>query len=760
MKSVFRRQAMLRSSAAILAVVVLAPDVALAQVEDIIVTARKRDESLIDSPVTISAFSAKSLERFGLKDLTQVADQTPALVINKGFGGTGGSIALRGISTGGIVGVDQDQAVSMNIDGIVISRATTLPQGFFDVGQIEILKGPQALFFGKNSPGGIISFRTADPGNDFEAILRGSYEFEARGKIAEAIISGPLSDSWGARLAFQFKSQDGAYRNTYPNASHSRLPNGDDYFGRLTLKGDINDRFDVRAKLALGHSENSGTFSAIQSFFCPNPTVAYEDCRVNDTVVDPDAPASVTAFDPKYHRNGRPWWRLKTALGSVEMNYDLGLFKLTNVFGISYHQRRYTNVNPSINPAAPNVFAGSGDSYRSTTNETRLASQLEGPLQFMVGGFYQDAHAHVVSSVVIFALNTFMQTNMYIDTQTYSFFGQASYELFPGFNVSGGVRYTNEEKTGDVFRRVFFAPALAPYALNSKLKVEDTSPELTLSYKPTQDINIYGSYKEGFKSGGFNHSTTAQRLTFGPESISGYEVGVKTRLLDDQVGFNVAAFKYKYKDLQVSVFNTDTASIELLNATSAKSKGIEAEVTVNPRAVPGLTLNGSITYMHARFADYLANCYVGQSIAAGCNLTLVGGVYRQQNANGRQLLNAPDLSYSLRSNYETDISSTVGLGIAGAVNYKGKYNNSDTFNPYALQRRSWKFDASVRLFTTDDRWELALIGRNLTNVRRATFVYEVGNTGGGTGTASAVLPNLQGDFGDSRAITLQATMRY
>ncbi len=167
---------------------------------DIIVTARKRDETLINSPVTVSALSAAAINRYNATDLTRISENIPSIQVTRASTGTGGLISIRGIySPQNNAGFES--SVSVAIDGIQLSRGYLTQAAFFDLRQVEVLKGPQALFFGKNSPAGVISLKSADPGKDWEGYAKGGFEFRANERYVEGAIGGPLSPDLGVRLA-------------------------------------------------------------------------------------------------------------------------------------------------------------------------------------------------------------------------------------------------------------------------------------------------------------------------------------------------------------------------------------------------------------------------------------------------------------------------------------------------------------------------------------------------------------------------------
>ena len=193
----------------------LIPTAAAAQqstLEEVIVTARKRQESILNVPVVETAISAGQIQRFQIKDLKDVATKVPGLRFGDQVLTIGTQVSLRGVGTTTLdAGVDQ--SVSLNLDGLQLSNGLAYGAGMFDLGQIEVLKGPQALFYGKNSPGGVIAMRTADPTDKFEVIARAAHEFEAIENRGELIISGPVNDQLRLRLSTMYDQQQGYFFN-------------------------------------------------------------------------------------------------------------------------------------------------------------------------------------------------------------------------------------------------------------------------------------------------------------------------------------------------------------------------------------------------------------------------------------------------------------------------------------------------------------------------------------------------------------------
>ena len=181
-------------------------------IEEIIVTARQQEETLQDVPVTIAAFSEQDLDRYNITNLVDAAKMVPNMVVSHGGSGNGSSLRLRGIGSSSISAAF-DHSVAINLDGVVVNRGRFIHNGYMDMGQVEVLKGPQSLYFGKSATAGVISITTNDPGQEFEMEVSGGAEFEYYGYFGEFIVSGPLSDTLGARLALGFTKNDQLFEN-------------------------------------------------------------------------------------------------------------------------------------------------------------------------------------------------------------------------------------------------------------------------------------------------------------------------------------------------------------------------------------------------------------------------------------------------------------------------------------------------------------------------------------------------------------------
>jgi iron complex outermembrane recepter protein len=318
--------------------------------EEILVTARKRAESVQDVPVAVTAVTAAMIDRYDLTSLERLASSMPQLNIGRASNGSGAQITLRGIgSQATSIGLEQSTAII--VDGVYYGQGRVINEAFFDLERIEVLKGPQALYYGKNSPGGVVSIRSADPTNEFEAMVRVGYEFEAKQAYAEGVISGPVSDAVRMRLAVRASKQQGYFHNTavsyldtahnftVPGAGDSRYPGETELAGRLTVIYQPNDAFSVRVKAFA--SKFDGNAANIQYTKCttgttPQPVFGVrnvqEDCRLDRNTQIFWAPA-VQQTNITASKDGAPIYVVKTYLASAEAKYRWDNFDLTSISG-------------------------------------------------------------------------------------------------------------------------------------------------------------------------------------------------------------------------------------------------------------------------------------------------------------------------------------------------------------------------------------------------------------------------------------------
>lgn len=763
---------------------------------DIIVTARKRDERLMDVPVAISALSGEALDRYATSSLTAISEQVPQLVIGESTNQAGGSINLRGIGAG-LANPSTEQAVTLNLDGIPISYGNAVRLGQFDLQRVEVLKGPQSLFYGKNSPGGIISLISADPGDSFEARLRAGYEFAADQRYVEGMVSGPLSDNIGARVIAYYSKEDGWFRNLgvpvagrTPGAS-SASNNAEDFFIRGTLAfKSADDAFRLKIKVNHGQRDRDGfgPGGVGQPVYCPGGASQVSplttDCKLDRFYTEVALPPEVAALHPSLE--GPSHTRSRQFLVSGTADYDLSdaltLTSVTGYFNLREHGLgSFTSVND------PRTGASLDLRIKAFSEELRLTSDLDGPLNFMLGGFYQNSNLTVGQAFFTYLAAPALAAVTFYDqdTEAYSLFGQVRYEFNDQLELAVGARQSWEHKRlqGTVGNTATNASAFE--ILNPKRNYRDFSPEATLTYKPTSDLTVYTAYREGFTSGGFNTvpnplrtgptgafpALVARDLSFDQMTAKGGEIGIKGNLADRQMQFDLVGYRYDYSGLQLSRWDEVAFTQRVQNAGSARVQGVEFSTTIRPRALAGLEVRGAVAYNDAKYTNFIGGCYAGQSVTAGCNLLptnpaspgtagTAANRFNGQDQTGQQMARAPRWALTAGFTYQHEFSQTLGGSVTLDTSYTSSYATQTEAHPLARQADYWQLNGSVSLFGGDGKpWELALIGRNLTNKLYTATGGTLAFTGAGTGTGTTTSADILGISGPPRSVLLQLTVR-
>jgi outer membrane receptor protein involved in Fe transport len=729
---------------------------------EIIVTARKREESILNVPVIETAVTQKRLDTFAVQDLKALQVMVPAMSIGTSIGAYGNQVSIRGIGNT-TLNTTVDQAISLNIDGLPMSQALAYSTGLFDVAQVEVLQGPQALFYGKSSTGGVISLRSNDPTSSPEIIGRFAYEPGARERQTELILSGPVAPNLKLRLASSYSTQLGYFRNiavgnpAFGSATpaSSDLPENELIF-RGTALWEPTSQLSFRLKANYDRYKMDGNDFSQQFTSCPNgvqpfpglpPFISPQDnCTASRDVHivafnRADFPG-MTVPEEFYHQT--------QAFGSLEVNYHpsehLTLTSLTGYYRLT-NDDQFNGTNSGY--SAPIFVFLSGFRLRNWSEEIRLNSSFDGPLNFTAGGFFFDGtNRQLVNGIynqAYIPLSNFQRGYFTVGSRTYSLFGQVRYQIIPELELAAGARWTHETRSLDEFNQYpRFNPTftqlivpIGPIATGvPRISSDHINPEVTLTYRPLDTLTLFGSYKEASKSGGFQTSIlqpAGTDLSFKDESVKGGEIGLKGRSPDRSLAYTLSAYIYDYSNLQVgeNLTTADGIVVRTLNAASAKTRGVEATATYWTPSIPGLTLDGAVAYNNARFDSFLnAPCWGGQTVAQGCTLQpnplLIDPATglpenTAQNLSGRPLLHAPSWVVNFGFTYEMPVGHEMTLQLGSHTSYSSSYYVDLAERSDMLQKGYAKTDLSVTLRGPNDGWELALIGRNLADKLTASY---------------------------------------
>jgi iron complex outermembrane recepter protein len=720
-----------------------APNAQSAGLEEIIVSARKREESLLKVPVVETAIPRAELERLQVTEMADLPTIVPGLEMGGNILTIGTQVAIRGI---GSTAYDQgvDSSVSLNIDGLSLGNGLAFTSGLFDLAQVEVLKGPQALFYGKAASAGVISLRTADPTDEFEIVGRSEYEFESINPRGEFIISGPVTDTLKLRFAGQYSHSEGYFFNEATadpgtgaiNPAYHRAPHDESYMTRITALWDPSSQFTARLKLNYDQDEATDA-SPLQLTDCPDGTGSVpplnipfigsgENCSLDRRFT---TVANNPANFPGIANNGYPYLDLYQEYGTLELNYrPTSNMTVTSMSGY-YHETAPASVNAiSTGYAGTPIVASNHQKRYDFTEEVRLNSEFSSPVNFTFGGLYEKGQ--LAQNVLVLGNSALgfpglLQNGLdTVGIRTNSVFGQVRWQILKKLELAAGDRWSDETRTQDPIDVITGLPVPTD---TPRIHSDTNSPEITLTYTATDDLTYFASYKKGFKSGSFSVGTPVLPgldNSFGDERVHGEEAGLKSRLFDRQLALNVAAYYYDYSGLQVGAVQPPidgTIVTRTVNAGEARTYGIDADAAFRPQAIQSLQLNGALNWNRAKYVE-LNNvpCWGGQTIADGCNQNFspATGLYTAQNLSGQQLVRAPEWQINFGLSYTYVLPNAYQLIFSDNNAYTSRFptilaigrpNNDNYQGSYA------KSDLGLTLKSPDNRWEVALIGKNITD---------------------------------------------
>ncbi len=788
----------LASAIAALGAVDIAPAHGALTIEEVVVTARKREESLQDVPVTVSALGEQTIDRLNLSNVQDIAALVPSFSTVSRGAGSGGSMILRGIGSNSQEAFF-DSAVALNYDGVVANNSRLVRSGNLDMAQIEVLKGPQSLYFGKGASAGVVSIRSANPTDEFEAQLTGAYEFEEDATRFEGFISGPLSDNFFARLAFRTNQIDEVVKNTAPNVANEWR--GEETLdARLTLVWEPSDELSVNFKYAISEYQSDGPFTrtelqCVEStpqplvipqaaalaglvFLSPNNAV----CDQEDGKIQVGDQDSRLAGGHPFNNGGVPFVDQNLDVSSLKIEYALtDNLNLTSLTG--YIEVDETSFGIYGFDTAGSNGVSTLDTEETWSQELRLDGDLSDNVSFMLGLFYQERELFTrnVQDALGFALFANLASGAPIadpfqngetidwnkshplDAEALSVFGSLDWRITDRLTMTVGARYTDEEKTSRyttpfIHSYILATPGIVTFSgfVSDEIQFEDDniSPELSLSYDWTDNINVYGAYKTGFKSGGISSSQLPYQanianigigdltgFVFDSEEGEGFEVGMKADLLEGDLRLNSTVYHYIYDDLQIQQFNADVFGFDTANAGEVTNYGIETDFQWS--VSEAILVRGAWAYNIAEYSDE----FITQPAAGGND---IDGETRSQ---------APKLSGNIGIDYLTDITEDLEFGVSVTAYYSGEYSlsNQDILGPDDVDEDAfWRGDIVTYISPLDGQWEINLAARNFTDERYANEL---------TGLPAGV-PNAAGERdrllfqGAPRTVVLEFTYNF
>lgn len=755
-----------------------------ARLDEIIVTATKRPESLFDVPVAVTAYSSEQLERAQVRDVRDLQVVAPTLAVNSSTGSTQTVFTIRGIGTPG-QNTGLEQSVGVFLDGVYRGRPGAALGDLADVSQIEVLRGPQGTLFGRNTSGGVISVQTRQPefvpGGQFTASA-GDYGH----RQFMATVTGPLlGESVAGRLTATSQEREGYVDDFRLGGSYNDR-------SRWSVKGQLLWDISPEATLRLiaDRSETEEVCcAAVPVFYGPTSAAVaalggslrtgtagtyggvagrFVDNSIYDVAMNPATqPLDDSSVDQGV---------------SAQLDWNLGATDLTVIAS-----RRTFETMPTVDADFTNLnMLGqtTGQDITEGSLEIRLASaDPDARLEWLIGGFLfnQDifadqelrygnqlrAYIEAITPRVTIApgvtvpiltrleqatgrpVGTFLAPGVAVnddydyESRSAALFGQATFNVTDRLAITGGLRYSREEKNADyriqsfdALSQIQFVGPLAPFAalrslqlypavnpFSAEIKDDDLSGTVSAAYELSDQVNLFARYARGYKSGGFNLNRTAaqttpgnpvadpNRVIFDPEVVDAFELGSKIRFLDGRGQFNANLFYQVLEDYQTNAF--DGTSFRITNAGGLESKGLEWDYRI--RLTDNIMIDGGGTLQDVQYTDFAnATPTAGQALAG----------QTVQDLSGRTPNFVSDILISGGITYETPLTGALGLRANLNYLYRSEYATAQDLDPLSFQDGYVMINASIGIGTLDEAWGAEIWVRNLTDERVANIVFD------------------------------------
>ena len=670
--------------------------------DEVVVTARKREESVQDVPISISVLGGDALAAKGIVDIRTFATQVPGLVFSNHADLKTNETSIRGVRSESR-SAGQDPSVGYYLDEVYLGGGVSTAIDYFDLQRIEVLRGPQGALFGRNTIGGVISLSTRRPTFSPEGYIEagvGNYGLlEGR-----AAVSGPLvADRLAGRLAVSIADRDGYAKN-------------------VSTGRDVEDlgRKSARASLLFTPGERTellATFDYLRVKQNSNAleTYAYSSGAGNllARFIGGFPGPNRDPYDRRVHGDLDPVEDLEAYGAHLRATVDFGSVSLVSISG--YREHEYYSIYDTEQTVARWTYSSFPESVRRFSQEIRRASAPGENLDWLAGVYFYRQHTinNFVGGFGVDALGVLRLPPGFSvssvgdqETQSYAAFTNVTYRFTPMLSATLGVRYTRDKK--DITYNQFDPIGVigGSRQFTSEKTFSRATPSLTLSYSPSPELLVYGLVANGFKSGGFNDFIgDATAAGFEPEKLWNYELGVKAELLERRLTMNASAFLMRWSDIQLQADNPDTPFFDpaTRNAGSAESRGLELEVRYRPAERLSLSLAAAAT--DAKFTE---------------------GFLPDGRTPLRQIPYSPQYTANVGAEYRVPLA---GSALDVEFRLEGQMTGVDyldTSNIRESRVDAWQeVNAWVTLLEREDRWSVSLWGRNLTDEVRPTRFFNV-----------------------------------
>ena len=716
-------------------VVAVAQDSRQAQLEEVIVTATKRESNLQDVPIAVTALSGRDLVNALIGSSEELIQLVPSLNLNKGGNPRQTSFSIRGIGTvafsSGI-----EPSISTMLDGVVMGQTGMAFAQLVDMQRVEVLRGPQGTLFGKNASAGVVHFITRDPTEEFEAEVRG-YATEDEEYRSSFTVSDGLTDNLAGRLTGYYNHDEGWVENVYDG---NTVNNSDDWGIRGKLLWNPTETLEV--KWSSDYSDrNSKCCNVAFHALDPYPTQPPNNQEQVDQILAQLAPVVPGEKNKKVNLNGELTTDTSASGHSLEVNWDVGAHTLTSISAYRDWSQNGRGDNDQLPVDVLGFIQGGKSEQDQFSQELRLTSPGDQFISYVAGLYYFDQTVDRKfdrSFDVTGTDRTEAIADFSVDSLNYAAFGEAVTHFSERWRLVTGLRWTHDDIKFD-FERIGSTLGANPEPYFKRDNNESAwSGKIALEWNVTDDAMTYASYSQGYKGPAFNvgfGSTPANTDPVDPETSEAFELGLKSSWFENRLIFNVAIFQTTFDDFQATAseftpnlddngnpidengdgFDDGVFSFVLSNVGKVKTQGVEIDFTALP--MENLTLSGGMAYVDAQIEEFEgAGCTFGQSFrgVGYKGQTSCGNAPATQDLRGGVLPATPEWKFTLAASYLIPLTSMpFDLEINGNYRYQDKVQFVIEQDIYTTQDGYGILDLSLVALDHSDHYTVTLFTKNV-----------------------------------------------
>ncbi|MEN5146953.1 TonB-dependent receptor [Brevundimonas diminuta] len=679
-----------------------------ASVDDVIVTAQRREESSQKVGLALTVISGQDLDNRNIQNVNDLENTVPSLEVDSQLGGGQPQFRIRGVGLTDYA-ANNTSTVGIYVDEVAYPYGVMTQGLLYDIARIEVLRGPQGTLYGRNTTGGAVSVITNAPTDTVQAGFSASYGSYDAAKL-EGYLSGPLAENLTARLSLAAES-GGAWQ--YHRDTGESLGDKDTKAARLRVNWRPSDRTDVDLNLHYSRDESDGRgLRLIVTPFTSGGGKVYPvdtSHRITGWGISPYF-AQLIGVSP----NAKPFRDNEGKGVSLRVNHDLGWANLTAVVGHEVFDRNeFNDWDATASNEAGTFFF---NDIKTTSQEVRLASQPGGRTQWLVGvyhanesidgGFYSDFSEAK-------NLGFWMSTTYGQKVETTGVFANLDYQLTDRLTLVGGLRYEDESRELNNFKTETLAPTAAVRATADKSQsMGEWTGKLGVEYTFSDDILTYANVSRGVKSGGFttyNSGLPEQLDPFKFEELIAYEAGLKSSFFNHKLQLNAAAFYYDYRDQQLQgVLYTQTGRVgRMINIPKSHIQGAELELRWRP--TPNLTITQAVAYKYGEYDEF----FFVDATATEAAKDPVTGEYNTIIYSDRsgERLPFPKWDYKGSIAYDWQIAN---WGVQAETNYAYRDEKFSTSSNSVIDDY-WLVNANLTFRPLDARYAFGVYVNNLTN---------------------------------------------